>query len=85
MAEGSRCRARTRAARDDSGSGRQVLAAMARLVDMLQADSSERATRPSQLLEGRAHGRPRIQVELPPAVELAPPIEDAAYRVVQEA
>jgi signal transduction histidine kinase len=66
-------------------SGLQALAEMARLVDMLQADSSDRVTRLSQLLERARTAGPQIQVEqLPPGVELSLEVQEGAYRVVQE-
>jgi signal transduction histidine kinase len=66
-------------------SGLQALAEMGRLVDMLQADSSDRVTRLSQLLERARTAGPQIQVEqLPAGVELSLEVQEGAYRVVQE-
>jgi signal transduction histidine kinase len=63
-------------------SGRQALADMARLVELLDAPGPGRL---ALLLERAQAGEPAVEVQpLPADVELAPELEETACRVVQE-
>ena len=69
-------------------SGRQALAEMDRLVDMLQqhdANAGGAGARLAQLLDSARASGPDVRViTLPAELQLPPELEDHAYRVIQE-